>query len=126
DHFRDADLDGAAVDVRGHVRAALVLRQRQARRVPAVGVLPGRGVERDAEVVAELRAGPPLGLILVKRAAPVAVERALRVRRKDRQREADGDTQDIAQTMHARESITAAVWARSGSRATRGSSRRRA
>ncbi|MNC85446.1 hypothetical protein D3C83_10450 [compost metagenome] len=63
------------------MRAALVLGQGQARRIPAVGPLAGSGIDRQAQIVAELGTRTALRLILVEEARPVAVQRALRRRR---------------------------------------------
>jgi hypothetical protein len=50
---RDSQVQWAAVAVRRHVHAALLLRHAELRRVPALGELP-RGVgQRNARVVAE-------------------------------------------------------------------------
>src|SRR4029077_596900 len=84
-----------------HVRPALMFGQREPRRVPAVGVLPRRGVERQGEGVAQLRARAARRLILVEDAGPVAVECALRTGTgRGRQHSACGDTQDEHETTH--------------------------
>src|SRR5262245_36089334 len=73
DLFGDANADRPAVDIGRHVRAALMLWQREARCVPAVCVLAARGVHRNSEVVAEFWSRAALGLVLMKRAHPIAV-----------------------------------------------------
>src|SRR5687768_3957054 len=70
--FPDAQVERSAEDIRRHVDAALLFRERDARGVPAVGVLARGVVDGQAEIVAELRARNALGLILVIAGLPDA------------------------------------------------------
>src|SRR5580765_2690374 len=56
------------------MRLALMLRQREDGRIPRVAVLARRVVNRQAQVVADVRPGNALGLILVKPRRPFAGE----------------------------------------------------
>ena len=56
-HFLpDAQVGGAAPGVIGRMRAALILGQRQQRRVPAIAAQARRVVDRQPEIVADIRA----------------------------------------------------------------------
>ena len=52
----DAELQGAAIDVGDRVDLALVLRERQTVRIPAQGPLASLGVDRNAEIIDQIRA----------------------------------------------------------------------
>src|SRR6266853_3098777 len=54
------------------MRLALMFGQREDRRIPGVAVLPRRVVNREAQVVADVRPGNALGVILVKTRGPFA------------------------------------------------------
>ena len=58
----------------GRVRLALMLGQRQQRCVPTVATQPGGVVDREAEVIADLRSWDALGLVLVKAGRPFSRE----------------------------------------------------
>ena len=62
----DAKLERTAIDVRRDVHLALMLGQRQPRRIPAERPLARAVGDRQTEVVAELRTGNALGLIFGK------------------------------------------------------------
>ena len=68
----DAQVGGAARRVVGGVRLALVFGQREDRRVPAVPVQAARFVDREAEIVADVRPWNALRLILVEPRRPLA------------------------------------------------------
>jgi hypothetical protein len=70
DFVRDAEIADAAEAVDRRVRFALVLRQRQQRGVPAVGAQARRVVDRQAGIVAHVRAGDALDLVLVEDRRP--------------------------------------------------------
>ena len=70
----DAQVRGAAGRVVGRMRLALMLGQREDRRVPAVGVQACRLVDRNPQVVADVRTGNALRLILVKPRRPLTRE----------------------------------------------------
>src|SRR3989442_13986016 len=56
------------------MRLALMLGQRQQRRVPAVGMKARGFVDWKAEIIADLRSRDPLRLILVEARSPLAGE----------------------------------------------------
>src|SRR6476646_9804385 len=74
-----------------------MLAQRQARRIPAVSRETCAIGERKTGVVAELRTGNPIGLILVVPRAPLADEAHLRERRRRRR---DGRRKRHAECRH--------------------------
>src|SRR5437870_8816964 len=76
--FPDAQLQRTAIDVRRHVDSALMLFERQPRRIPTEGPLPRRVVDGESEIVDELGAGNALGEILVIARRPTAGEIGLR------------------------------------------------
>ena len=90
--FPDAQLQRTAIDVRRNVHLALVLVERQARRVPAERPLARRFGDREAEIVDEVRTGDALGLIFVIARSPAAGEIGLRARW--RRREGDRDEEN--------------------------------
>ena len=100
--FGDPHADRAAQDVRRHVGAALVLGQRQAPRVPAVGIQPAGRVDRQAGVVARIGTRSALGLVLVEQAHPVAVQVALRPRRRGDDNRDDDEHDDERQAANHR------------------------
>ena len=56
-HFLpDAQVGGSAPGVVGRVRAALILGQREQRRIPAIAAQARRVVDRQSEIVADIRA----------------------------------------------------------------------
>jgi hypothetical protein len=61
----DAEVQRAVVDVGRHVHATLMLLKRQARGIPALSEETRGVVDRDAEIVAEVRSGPPVLFIFV-------------------------------------------------------------
>src|SRR5438105_12872038 len=80
------------------MRLALMLGQREDRCVPAVGVQARGGVDRQAEIIANLGSRDAFRLIFVEARRPLAgeivagrVRDLLRTRRKDRERDARGD-----------------------------------
>ena len=89
----DAHVRQAAHHVVAGVRPALVLLDdRQAIGVVAVGAQPPRLVQRDAEIIAKLRTGDPLRMIFVIERRPVADEVRLREggwRARDQQQNAE-------------------------------------
>ena len=72
--FPDAQVGRPAIDVGRHVHAALLLGQRDAARVPAVGELARRVGDGQSEVVAQLRTGDALRLIFLVAGLPDAGE----------------------------------------------------
>src|SRR5437667_4760160 len=74
----DAELHRTAEDVAGVIDLALVLGDRAARDVPAVGVEARGLVDRQAGVVAPVAAGHAIHLILVVAPVPFAFEADLR------------------------------------------------
>ena len=87
--FPDRDVGGAAIDVRRHVHPALLLRQRQPVRVPALGVPAGAVRQRQPGVVAKLRARHALAEILLIARRPGAGQIDLRERRLSAEPERD-------------------------------------
>ena len=94
---RDAQVADAAEPVGGRMRLALVLGQRQQRRVPAVGAQPRGVVDRQAGVVADLGARHALDLVFVKDRRPHATQIDLRRGRSRGARGADHDDQTCYQ-----------------------------
>ena len=99
---RDAQVQRAAIAVRRHVHAALLLRHAERRRVPALGELPSGVGQRDARVVAEADAGAAIGQILVPNRAPVAFEIGLRHGRRCAAQRARKDCRVRGQASHHR------------------------
>ena len=106
DLLPDSEVGRAAGRVVRRMRFALVFRQRENGRVPAVSVQPRRLVDGDSEIVPDLGAGNALRLIFVKTRRPLAgeieaggVRHHLCARRHDRRRhrrqrqqDCDGDS----------------------------------
>ena len=92
----DAQIADAAESIRGGMRLALMLWQRQERRHPAVGAQPRRIVDRQPGVVTDLGTGHALDLVFVEDRRPHAAQVDLRRRRThaedDEQRRDDDDT----------------------------------
>ena len=80
--FPDAEVQRTAIDVGRDVHAALLFRQRDPRRIPAVGELPRRRVDRQAEIVAEVGARNALRKVFLVPRAPGPREIGLRERRR--------------------------------------------
>src|SRR5204863_8961592 len=78
--FPDRDVGRAAIDVRRHVHPALLLRQGQPVRVPALGVPAGAVGQRQPGVVAELRTRDALAEIFLIARRPGAGQIDLRER----------------------------------------------
>src|SRR5262245_16537841 len=77
DFFRIQNATGSRIDIGRDVRAALMFGKREARCIPAVGVLSTSRVYRNSEIVAEFRSRSALGLIFVKGTDPVSVQETL-------------------------------------------------
>ena len=72
-HFLpDTQVGGSAPGVIGRMRATLILGQRQQRRVPAIAAQARRVVDRQPEIVADIRAGNALQKIFVELGRPLA------------------------------------------------------
>ncbi len=72
-HFLpDAKVGGSAPCIVGRMGLALMFRQREQRCIPCVGSQPRRVVDRQTEVIADLRTGDSLRLIFVKPRRPFA------------------------------------------------------
>ena len=80
--FPDPELQRTSIYVGRDVHLALMLGQRQSRRIPAERPLPRAVGDRQAEIVAELGAGNALGLIFIESGAPAARQVNLRVCRR--------------------------------------------
>ena len=70
--FPDPDLQGTAIDIRNRVHLALMLLHGQSRRVPAQSPLTRFFVDRQSQVVGQLRTRYALRLILVVPGIPGA------------------------------------------------------
>src|SRR4051812_1568059 len=80
--FPDTRLHRPMEDVWAVVHLALMLAKREPRGVPRVGREPRAFSDREAGVVAELRAWATVGLVLVLPLAPIAAQRDLAGRRR--------------------------------------------
>src|SRR5436190_8453887 len=80
--FPDAHVERTAKDVRRRMRPALMLGNRQTRRIPRLGKGARLVGNRKAEIVAERWAWHAFELVLVEYGGPVAGEIDLRIRRR--------------------------------------------
>src|SRR4051812_38321077 len=71
----------STINVRHQMNAALLLGKRDARWIPAIGPQTGSVVDRNTEIIAELRSGPALELVLMLAGHPLTGEIHLRCER---------------------------------------------
>src|SRR5881397_1750680 len=70
DFLRDPEIGRSSWRVVGRMRFALMLGERQQRRIPTVGSESRRIIDRQAEIISDFWAGYALRLILVKARRP--------------------------------------------------------